>query len=101
MTTTTTDKQPETIKAGKTTLTRTPGGTIKFLSTKGHQRRVYGPEWDDLFFAIRDGSGEEAKPIRTEGTNPPTNLNDGRRGNETRVYGTGGNWLFPHGNWNE
>ncbi|MCA1910300.1 MAG: hypothetical protein LDL39_18285 [Magnetospirillum sp.] len=54
-----------------------------------------------MFFAIRDGSGEEAKVIRTEGTNPPTNLNNGHRPNEWRQHGTGGNWLFPHGNWNE
>lgn len=99
--TTTNDKQPETIKAGKITITRTPGGTIKFLSHRGHMRHVSGPEWDDLFFAIRDGSGEEVKVIRTEGTNPPTNLNDGRLGNEWRQHGTGGNWMFPHGNWNE
>jgi len=99
--TTTNDKQPETIKAGKTTLTRTPGGTIKFLSHKGHQRSVSGPEWDDLFFTIRDGSGEEAKITRVDGINPPTNLNNGRLGNEWRQHGTGGNWIFPHGQWNE
>lgn len=104
--TTTNDKQPETIKAGKTTLTRTPGGTIKFLSHKGHQRSVSGPEWDDLFFTIRDGSGEEAKIARVDTVYDPKhpslhNVHSGHRGNEWRQHGTGGNWIFPHGQWNE
>ncbi|TNC93810.1 MAG: hypothetical protein FD119_3729 [Stygiobacter sp.] len=92
----------ESIQAGKATIHRTAGGTVWFLDKNGHKVTLNDPrEASRLFEAIREGSGEPVTVTHVEGTEPPRNLNDGRLGNETRTYGTGGNWLYPHGNWNE
>jgi hypothetical protein len=45
----------------------------KPISESGHVRRVKGPEWNDLFEAIRDSSGEEVKITRIDhGYDPQT-----------------------------
>lgn len=63
--------QTETIKAGKTRITRTPFGVVSFVDTRGIKRTFYGePDVLRLVDAIKDGSGKATETVKTEGTAP-------------------------------
>lgn len=70
----------ETVKAGKTTLTITPGGTLRFTDTRGIERTIEDPHLATrLFETVRDGSGKPTTIARVEGTEPANNLFSGNR----------------------
>lgn len=77
----------ETAYAGKTALHRTAFGTVWFIDTKGNKVTMDSTEANKLFEAVRDGSGEKAEIVHTEGTQAANNLhtNGSGTGNWTRT----------------
>lgn len=95
----------ESIQAGKATIHRTSAGTIWFHDKNGNTVVLQDPrESSRLWEAMRDGSGEPLQVVRVDATEKPSNVRAAGKsllGNETRMQSAGGNWMFPHGDWQE